>query len=364
MVKGSAAASGIDCAVGREAAAPRGPLSISATVRPAEWDEYVRRHPDATPYHTLAWRTVFEHVFGHRTHYVTASRSGRPVGILPMVEMRSWLFGRFMVSLPFVNYGGVLADDGEAREALLQAGTHLSRTGGLRHLELRHRERMFPSLPSKSHKAAMRLALASDPEAMWRMLDRKVRNQVRKAQRHLAASVGGAELLPEFYTVLAANMRDLGTPVYHRHLFATVLELFPKDATIAIVRLGTRPIAGAMGLGWRETFEVPWAASLRRDAALCPNMLLYWTLICHAIGTRRQVFDFGRSSPDAGTYRFKAQWGAQPDPLCWEYVLLQDCGIPDQGPGNPRFHWLIEQWKRMPLAAATRLGPGIVRNIP
>jgi serine/alanine adding enzyme len=187
---------------------------------------------------------------------------------------------------------------------------------------------------------------------------------VRKAEKEgLASTVGGAELLAGFYSVFAENMRDLGTPVYPRDLFVRTLEQFP-DARVFVVRLGDKTVAGAVALRFRDTVLVPWASSLRAYRSRCPNMLLYWTMLKTAVEDGAARFDFGRSSPDAGTHQFKLQWGARETPLHWEYSLLGGATIPDQGPSNSRFHLAIDLWRRMPLIVANSIGPRLVRHIP
>ena len=110
--------------------------------------------------------------------------------------------------------------------------------------------------------------------------------------------------------------------------------------------------------------EVPWASSVREYNALCPNHVLYWSMIQSAIADGCDTFDFGRSTPGGSTYRFKSQWGARPLPLHWEYPFLGGHGVPDQGPTNPKFHAAIAVWKRCPLWLANMVGPHIVRGIP
>ena len=152
----------------------------------------------------------------------------------------------------------------------------------------------------------MTLPLPPDPETLWNGLDRKVRNQVRKAEKsNLTAVHGGLELVPEFYAVFARNMRDLGTPVYAQRFFATILEEFPSTAEIVVVRLGTTPIAASLTFRWRAVTEVPWASSLREHRALCPNMLLYWTMLERTIENGSATFDFGRSTLKESTFHFK-----------------------------------------------------------
>jgi len=210
----------------------------------------------------------------------------------------------------------------------------------------------------------MWLPLAADPEALWSSLDRKVRNQVRKAEKSgCAVEDGGAELLGDFYKVFAHNMRDLGTPVYARRFFNDVLRAFPADTRVFVVRVAGEPVAASMTVGWRDRLEVPWASSLRSHAPQSPNTLLYWTMLRWAVQHDYRTFDFGRSTPDEGTFHFKKQWGAQPQELAWEYLGLSGA-LPDQSPKNPKFRAAIALWQHLPVPVATALGPAIVRNIP
>jgi FemAB-related protein (PEP-CTERM system-associated) len=329
--------------------------------RPA-WDAFVSSSAAATGYHAWAWREVFRRAFGHESVYLVARCGDRIAGVLPLVEIRSRLFGRSLTSLPFVNYGGVAADSDEVARALVAAARDEARRRGAAHVELRHTARRFADLPCRQHKVSMRLPLGP---GMWEVLDRKVRNQIRKAEKSgLSVEDGGAELLDDFYRVFARNMRDLGTPVYARRFFAEVLRAFPDRARVVVVRLGRRPVAAGITYRTGRMVEVPWASSIRDFNSLCPNHLLYWSAIEWATGTGCDTLDFGRSTPDEGTYHFKAQWGAAPVPLYWEYCLLDGESLPDQSPKNPKFRLAIAAWKRCPLWLANTLGPHVVRGIP
>jgi len=340
-------------------------IICTTDIMPAEWDAYVDAHPAASAYHAWRWRLVFERAFGHEPVWLAARRGDAVAGVLPTVVFRSWLFGRFMVSLPFVNYGGVLADDADAARELLAAARQEARERKCAHLELRHVARYFPDLPVKQHKVAMTLALPASADEAWNRIDRKARNQVRKAQKsNLDVVWGGRELLPSFYRVFAVNMRDLGTPVYSRRFFEQVMDVFPERAAVALVRHEGRAVAGAITVRYRDRVEVPWASSLREFRASCPNNLLYWAVIERAIADGCGTLDFGRSTPGEGTYEFKRQWGAEPSPLFWEYVLDAGREVPDVTPANPRFGAAIALWKRLPLPVTTVVGPSIVRSIP
>jgi serine/alanine adding enzyme len=339
-------------------------LEVSSTDNAVEWDAHVATHRHATAYHQWGWRLVFHDAFGHPSRYLIARRNGRVTGGLPLVEFRSRIFGAFAVSLPFVNYGGVVADDEETAAALVAEAVSWAHTRGLSHVELRHLSEKAAPWPAKRHKVAMWLPLERDDAAQWTALDRKVRNQVRKAEKAgLSADTGGADRLDEFYDVFARNMRDLGTPVYHRRFFASIFRAFPGAARVFVVRLGQVPVAASITIRWRNTVEVPWASSLREHSDKSPNMLLYWTMLKTAIAEGASRFDFGRSTPDEGTFHFKRQWGAAPQPLVWEYAGLAGT-LPDQSPKNPKFQLAISLWRRLPMAVANRIGPVVVRNIP
>ena len=328
-------------------------------------EEYVSSRPDATAYHRPAWLDIVRTAFGHETRFLVAQSDNGIEGVLPLVLFRSRLFGRFAVSVPFFNYGGILASTPGAERALLdRAIDETTRLGGT-HLELRHTRQVYPALQAKHHKVTMRLPLAATVDDQWQRLDRKLRNQVRKAEKsNLTIGAGGLELLEPFYEVFARNMRDLGTPVYSSRFFHAVLSTFPDDTRVMVVTLAGRPVAASIMHWHRGTIEVPWASAIRDFNPLCANVYLYWHMLRFAIERGFHTFDFGRSTPGEGTFLFKEQWGAEPQSLVWEYWMANGHRLPDMSPKNARFSLAIHAWQRLPVSVATTVGPFIVRHIP
>jgi FemAB-related protein (PEP-CTERM system-associated) len=237
---------------------------------------------------------------------------------------------------------------------------------GVRYLELRHEQPVeHPALTERmTAKVHMRLALPARADELWEGLPAKVRNQVRKGQKcGLTVAWGGAELLDEFYDVFSRNMRDLGTPVYGRGLFAGVLRHFPGQAEFCVVRSEGKPAAAALLLHGTGVTEVPSASSLREYNLTCANMMMYWNLLERAVRRGQAVFDFGRSGADSNTYRFKKQWGAEPCPATWQYYVRRGT-IGAVRPDNPRYGRAIRIWQRLPLGLTRLIGPVIVRGIP
>jgi FemAB-related protein (PEP-CTERM system-associated) len=330
----------------------------------SEWDTFVTSMPSGGGYHTHAWRAILERSFGHKSYWLAARVQGTLSGVLPLVHMKSLLFGNFLVSLPFVTYGGVLCRDTASARVLLEAAEELRARLGARHVELRHGDTEL-DLPAKRHKVAMMLPLDKDEQAMWSGFNAKVRNQVRKAQKAgLLVQWGGSELLDDFYQVMVRNMRDLGTPVYSRDFFGNVLNGLPQNTRLVVLRSQKNAVAAGLLYHHGTTLEIPWASSIRDFNSLCPNNLMYWESIRHGVTLGMNRFDLGRCSPGGGPFRFKEQWGAKPEGLAWHYLLPKDGTVPNLTNQNPKYSLAIDIWQRLPLAVTRVIGPPIVRCIP
>ena len=129
--------------------------------------------------------------------------------------------------------------------------------------------------------------------------------------------LGSQELLKDFYKVFSENMRDLGSPVHSQEFFSLIFKYLGVNTKIGIVYHYDIPVAGGIIIIFRDTIEIPWASSLREYNRLSPNMLLYWSFLEFAGNKGFKFFDFGRSTINSGTFRFKKQWGARSENLVW-----------------------------------------------
>jgi FemAB-related protein (PEP-CTERM system-associated) len=327
------------------------------------WDAFVLAHPCATLYHTWRWTELASAAFGMPVHrLVRTDDSGALTGVLPLVEQRSVIAGRRLVSLPYVNYGGPLGDSPETEQALIRESVQLAGQCGIAELELRD-STARPMYATRTDKVTVELALPADGEALGKALGAKLRSQIRRSDREDPEVVsGGAELLDEFYPVFAATMRDLGTPVYPRKFFRLVLERCGSDCNLLVVRLRGKAAAAALLTHFRDRTEIPWAASLHALRNTSVNMRLYWECLVHAIGRGSKVFDFGRSTIDSGTYQFKLQWGGQPRQLHWVYPLAS--GEPAPAGSGRMMQRARSLWTRLPLPVANALGPLVSPGLP
>lgn len=328
-------------------------------------DDFVRHHLKASPWHFCCVREVIQRVFGKQdVSLVARDADGRILGVLPLVRLKSRLFGDFLVSIPYFNYGGPLAVDGATETRLLEAAVKRCEVLGVEHMEIREthaRERW----PQRTEKVNMILPLPRDYAELDAGLGAKVRAQTKRAEReNVRVHTGGVELLDAFYRVFAINMRDLGTPVYSRTFFRALLECDAFYTRLIVVELDGRPVAAAFLAGHGDMLEIPWASTLKQANAVSMNMFLYRQVLSHAIDQGYEFFDFGRSSRDSSTYRFKQQWGAQPVQNYWHYWLAGGGELPQLNPNNPKFRLLIATWRRLPVLLTRVIGPHVVKNLP
>lgn len=339
---------------------------VASDADQSDWDTMVDSVESAEIYHYFEWKHFFENVFGHNCYFLLARDSdGRACGLLPLVHLKSRVFGNFLVSTPYFNYCGLLANTTDACKALAEHAATLAGELGATHVELRQRADLLLDIPSRKDKVSMQLALPDTGDELWSGFRPKLRAQIRRPQKEGAICVrGGIELLGDFYDVFSRNMRDLGTPVFPREMFAQIYQRFPDQVDFFVVRIGEKSVAAGYTLGHRQTLEIPSASSLREFNKKSPNMLLYWSILKFAIERGYTIFDFGRTSLDSGPYRFKKQWGAKPSDLAWHYILADGEELPQINPDNPKYRFAIKIWQHLPLPVANFLGPQVVRNLP
>lgn len=355
-------------------------IRIATNDDQANWDRYLYAHPDACLYHRFGWKHVIEETYGHQSVYLFASSptlhgTQKVHGILPLISMRNVFFGKKIISIPFFDFAGVLADTPDIEKKLLNKGLSIARRFNYENLEIRHRNPLLwvenaadedyivpPRI--RRHKVRILLRLNSSTDAQMKSFKSKIRSQIRRPLKAgLTVRIGKQELLDDFWQVFSENMRDLGSPVHSRSMMANTLRKFTDESRIVTVYKGIQPLAASMVISHGHTLENPWASALRKYSRMSPNMLLYWTMIRYAIETGHSWFDFGRSSPDEGTYRFKMQWGSEVVPLYWYYFPVAE-PIPESLKEDAnRYNIAINVWKRLPLMTANWLGPKIRKHI-
>lgn len=322
-------------------------------------------HSDATFYHRIGWKRIIEKSFGHSTYYLMASEGPIIVGVLPIVHLKSMLFGSIMCSMPFLNFGGICANNSEAKSTLLSKAKDLLQEHRADYLELRHFNQTGSGLPCKTNKISMTVALNHDPEVLWNKFATKHRTTIRRAAKNeLEIIRGKGDILTEFFTLLNHGWKELGTPLYSRSFFENILETFPDSIEIYLVLHKGTPVAGAFNGLFNGTVEGMWASSPRSYVKLQANYFLYWEMVRQACIDGHKSFHLGRSSADSGAAFYKEKWNAIPGQLYWEYLLNENQKLPELNVDNPRYRSAIKLWRALPMGITTVMGPGIAKSIP
>ena len=325
----------------------------------ARVDVFVRAHPRATPFHLTGWSRAVEQGCRQRARTLIAERAdGSIAGILPLTDIRSPLFGRALVSTGFGVAGGVL---GDAVEELASGAADLARRLGCPSIELRGGAGPAGWTPDDITYLGFARALAADDDAELLAIPRKQRAEVRRALGNELEIVTGREPahLADHYRVYAESVRNLGTPVFPRALFAAAIEHL--DADILTVRHAGRPVASVLSLYLNGTVYPYWGGGTAAARSLRANDRMYFALMSHARARGCTRFDFGRSKAGTGPAAFKKNWGFTPEPLT--YWRRSDGAAREINPLNPKYALMVRTWQRLPLPLANLIGPFISRGL-
>lgn len=332
----------------------------------AVWDSFVACAEGATFCHLAGWQDVLRETMRCKPLYrIAAGPGGEIAGVLPLVRVRSPIFGNYLVSMPFLNYGGPLGTP-EAQRLLADWARGEAERSGTDLLELRNRTSMDPprGLRRSDRKVTVVLPLPdSSPQLFEKGFSAKLRSQIRRPIKEGMEVRFGPELVDDFYAVFSRNMRDLGTPVLPRSFFDAIARVFAREAVFGTVYHEGVPVAAGAGFFWRGEYEMTWASSLREYNKLAPNMLLYWGFMEEIIRRGGSTFNFGRCTPEGGTHRFKLQWGGHDAPLPW--LQWSSSGTDSTpSPDSDAYRFAIAAWQRLPVPVANLIGPLISRQIP
>jgi len=338
--------------------------NINITSNAPDWQSFFNKNPKTNIFHSPNWGLVMQQAYQNQPIYITARREKEISGILQIVSQKSRIFGAHLCSLPYFDTSGIVAKDEYSHDEIVKAAYQILVDERADWLELRHDEPNINHIPNRQDKVTMHLFLPSEAAELWDKFNPKVRNQIRKAQKAgLKVKTGGKELLKNFYQVYTRNMRDLGSPPHSVKFYNLITELFPDKIRLYIVYLNSQPIAASFTLTDKQAMRVPWAGSDWRYRKLNANMLLYWEMLAEGCRLGLSYFDFGRSTRDSGTYTFKKQWGALEVPLFWNYLLPEGRSPPELRPDNPKYHFAVSCWKKMPVWLSRYLGPRIIKNL-
>jgi FemAB-related protein (PEP-CTERM system-associated) len=328
----------------------------------AAWNEFVLSRPDGTFFHRMEWKDVLKNAFGHRSHYLIAERAGAVVGVLPLADVRSRLFGHSLISTPFCVYGGIIATDAVAFAALEQAACDLAVGLNVDYLEMRNRVKRHDDWPCKALYVTFRKEIDDDPEKNLLAIPRKQRAMVRKGIRESLRSETDEDV-ERHYQMYSASLRNLGTPVFSRRYLEILKEAFGPDCDVVTILKGDEPVASCLNFYFRDEVLPYYGGGTPRAREVAGNDFMYWEIMERARQRGCRIFYYGRSRQGTGAYDFKRNWGFEPEPLYYEYFLVRRDEVPNLSPTNSKYGTAIEMWRRLPLWLTQLVGPPVAKYL-
>lgn len=332
------------------------------------WDRFIEQHPKGTFFHRAGWATVLTRAFRHTSLFAYAERDGEITGVLPLMHVKTLLFGNSLISCPFCVYGGPLTVDRESEAALNGYAVRAMERVGSRAIEYRFRDdpgaaEDFVGWASKDDLyVTFRKSIGSDEAANLKSIPRKQRAMVRKGIERGLTSKSSTDVAT-LHTIYAESVRNLGTPVFGRRYFEILKEVFGDAIDVVTVYDGDRAVAAVLNFYDRGEVLPYYGGGTAHARSVAGNDFMYWEVLRRAAIRGCTMFDFGRSKVGTGAFSFKKNWGFLPQPLFHRFKLAPGTSIPDHNPLNPKYRLFIAGWKRLPLPVANRLGPVIVRGV-
>ncbi len=331
-----------------------------------KWDAYVQAHPQGSVFHLSNWQKLIHSSFNHNhRHLIARDSTNAIVGLLPLFLVHSRIFGRMLVSTPQAAYGGMLADDPQISDALLDKAQQIARNENVDFLELRNflNPSQSAGLQLKDLYVTFRQELFEDPEKNFLAIPRKTRAECREGIKNGLEFRVNEISVDQFYQIYSRNVRDLGTPVFSKRLFANGMREFGEHCKIFSVHHEGKTVGAVWTLFYKDEVIPYYGGSIREYNRLAVNNFMYWMLIRYGCENGYRIFDFGRSKKGTGSFDFKKRWGMVMTDLPYQYELVHRQSVPDTSPLNPKFALAIKVWTKLPLGVANTLGPLISRNL-
>jgi FemAB-related protein (PEP-CTERM system-associated) len=331
------------------------------------WDSYVTCHSDASPYQRFAWLSSVEQAYQHNNVSLIAFEGDKVIGVLPCIKMQKPFSKTSYCALPFCDLGFCLADNEAIKQALLSESLQQLKKDGGNSFDYRDTAQTPSNEELAGKKVRMLLPLPENSDALLAGFKSKLRSQIRKSEKNgLTYLIANSQKqIDDFYQIFSINMRKLGSPVHSKKWFECLFRHYQDNIFLSVVYTDTTPVGAGIVLRNSNKVSIPWASTVAEYNKLAPNMMLYWSLLKHVCDLGCNEFDFGRSTYDEGTYKFKRQWGAEPMALDWSNLSnLNDSDAADSSNNTSQVRAMVETiWSKLPLNVTTTLGPKIRRHI-
>jgi len=335
-----------------------------------QWDDYVRFHPNGTPFHLHNWlKTIYDSYHFETFLYAIKDNQGRLTSILPLFLIKSIITGSRIISLPFTDYCGPLCSSREEEKELLIA---IKETFGerVKHIEIRSKLMDEGSFIRDEFFKGHVLKLGNDPSALFNNFDKKtIRYSIRKAQKADVEIIeeNNMQGIEAFYSLNKMTRKKHGVPHQPKYFFENIFKNMFSDncAFLLLARSNSKVIASGLFFRMNGTIHYKYNASDQEYLnEKRPNHLLTWHAIERGCLEHYDFFDFGRTDPsNSGLMRYKEMWGAQAVDLpYYHYPKVEgfSCG---NTVGSSSVDKLTKIWQKLPDQLVDLVSSSIYKHL-
>lgn len=333
----------------------------------AIWNAFVDQHELGSFCHLFGWRRVIQDSSGHTPHYIISlNAAGEVNGLLPLFEVKSFLFGHQLCSTPFCMYGGAIANTSQVKNALEQHACYIAKELGVDYLELRYQSQQAELVEhgflEKSVHSYFETKLKDNDDDILLAIKKKQRAVVRHSLKNELTSTVNQDIDTLFH-VYSTSVRNLGTPVFSKKLFTLLVDEFTDNVDVLTISHANNALSSVMSFYYKDTVMPYYGGGLASARGAKSNDNMYYELMCHAAKKGCKLFDFGRSKNDSGAFKYKRTWGIEPKPLFHYYHLVKAKELPNLSPNNPKYQLLINTWQKLPLKVSQIIGPFLSKYV-
>ncbi len=334
-------------------------------IDPIKWNELVSAHPNATPYHLYEWGEICRAV-GNEPIYL------KDGGVLPLVFIKSLIFGNRLVSMPLADHGGPLSEERYTMQ-LLGESIKSAESKGVDYIELRdisqNQKSLYESAGFKCRQnyITFELDLNKTNTELLSVMRKNLRTEIHKLEREQElqfVELKSVNEIEDFYKLYLETMKRHGSPQLSIKFFYKMKELLELLGAVKVffaVYEGKKVAAFVVISFNKKIYH--WSSVVDNDyRILDPQTFLMWELISWARSYGYTILDLGRTRRGGNIYFAKSAWGASERDLVDAFYFFGR----EHKPADPedKFYKLASRvWRVLPFFVTNFLGPKIAPKI-
>ncbi len=319
-------------------------------------------------YHTPEWRKVIKNTYGYQSHYFVKSRADEIVGLMPLFEVRSFISGRHLTSIPFSHHVDIFYETDRTLHDFVDEAQKLACQNNCGYIEIRGsaHELRNVGFQVSEHNWISKLDLRLPQDKLWNNLHGSTRRNIKKAAKHNLTIHHGTNKVDYdiFYKLVLETRRYQGVPAYPAQLFAELQQM--PQAELYLVCQNEKILAGIVLLGYGKSVVYGYGASVKNPDILRmrPNDLLFWHMICEMKTRGYETFDFGTTPiNNSNLLRFKENWGCRSEKIGYAYWLNTAEHVPIFERNSVKMEFAGAIIRRMPLWVVRLISDFLIKQL-